>query len=1236
MSQNQSWQRVIQSTKKGELDRTRGFAQIVDGQLFYSPNSNRIITIPLPITNPQEYFSYVSHHIDQIRQPQWWCRDLAYLAFVALAPDYLGPLQGLASISTPPCFLDGKLRFDPCIQTSWLDLESRILEATTALINHCQVPGLSPPKPSSLGLSHHFKTHLEYQAAAHKIKDWFSIWMAHLSYALAIAQSSSEQQSFPSGSHQPLSTEMAWAKEVVSFRQQDVRAGVLLNILSPSESQCSVDWLCHFHIPVWYPWGPTEVRAAASNPNIARLQPLPHQLVGFNDFLTIEPSRKAWGNLTSSWNGNSFEATSQGFSRYNPSSAKSLSSDYSHTEGSSWSSATWSNSLSWPSSHGHGTSSRNSSSQGDRLSWRNDLSWPSSHSQGTSWSNDLSWPSSRGQETSSRNPSSQVDRPSWSDDWPSSQGQGTSWSSTALQGGNWDSKRPHVDDKDDGVPVAKRRREDHREDHRENQTLSPQQFLKKRQELHQKMKANESPQEKQTRESRTKNPPKRKKVKVFEWEESPEGSWKRTMLTQAMFEDVFSDFGKHQKIYDPFFNEWNLCHEFGPMDEEQIAEEVDDRAEYLNISPELYIARHVSASIDAMMKATKPSTLVSSIHHSSPASPIPPVEQTPTFLEPTCNGRPASPIPCDEPRVQSLPKSKDADCSTASDSHSEVFDVTSGIALLPSAKSADERENGPPVHADALALSRHIPSPAHSVAPDQPSFSPHPISPCQNRPNLLLLGPEMPYPDFPDEPMGPSIQAPMPTDSDLDHEMITPNDFPDEPMGPWIQVSTPTDPDVDREVITDNPNAESPHVEAYASQVSSMAHDVGLTNIDVDIDVDDAQPPMEEILNPKSSSNDVVMDDVGIPSISVIDDSSTFPRLSAILDTSLPTAPYTTTSHSPLPRNRHTHAHLLYQIYGFVRPLDVGPTPASRMDLASQHRLKHAAGLDDEDTDFLSSQYAQTALTFLDLFNNSRPQADTWDLAEENRLFLGRAKRLQSLVKVQEDCFVFDYGDQATVAWFLAVDNAVDAVRVLRMDAHLTDREVAFQLLQSGISLRLLAAPKLNISLAHPPLSSHLVLLPEDYEFTVDDYNTYIARRDTFLRTPRGRAAFLRGGIVWRLSYNVLRFDEILSGPCDHDLTVDEHELICGIYRCRTKFPNQTSTKSWFPLETCWKGKSACTHWTEKNEHLYLHRLEQILKEGAQPLTAKDWKQKLKINSHIVRTKARNLKLSSDFLKQMK
>ncbi|TDL14815.1 hypothetical protein BD410DRAFT_693857, partial [Rickenella mellea] len=144
-----------------------------------------------------------------------------------------------------------------------------------------------------------------------------------------------------------------------------------------------------------------------------------------------------------------------------------------------------------------------------------------------------------------------------------------------------------------------------------------------------------------------------------------------------------------------------------------------------------------------------------------------------------------------------------------------------------------------------------------------------------------------------------------------------------------------------------------------------------------------------------------------------------------------------------------------------------------------------------------------------------------------------------------------------------------------------------------------------------------------------EDYKSYAVLRDEFLRKPRGRAALLKGGIVWRLAIETLGSTAALSGPsqevftCGHqiilangdawwddDLTSEELDLICGKYRISTGITSQTSDSSWWPKHSTWTklvGQINHGYWNAICEDWFQRRLDSIRKGQASPRKASDW-----------------------------
>ncbi|TEB28122.1 hypothetical protein FA13DRAFT_1633427 [Coprinellus micaceus] len=89
-------------------------------------------------------------------------------------------------------------------------------------------------------------------------------------------------------------------------------------------------------------------------------------------------------------------------------------------------------------------------------------------------------------------------------------------------------------------------------------------FFAARERAHQKVLKTESSQARQVRENRTREPA-TASAKVFEWFESEKDGvlWERVPVLAKARLDTLDGYGDGQKRYDPFFNEWDCCSEWG-------------------------------------------------------------------------------------------------------------------------------------------------------------------------------------------------------------------------------------------------------------------------------------------------------------------------------------------------------------------------------------------------------------------------------------------------------------------------------------------------------------------------------------------------------------------------------------------------------------------------------------------------------------------------------------------------
>ncbi|KAI0340229.1 hypothetical protein BDW22DRAFT_1300863, partial [Trametopsis cervina] len=143
--------------------------------------------------------------------------------------------------------------------------------------------------------------------------------------------------------------------------------------------------------------------------------------------------------------------------------------------------------------------------------------------------------------------------------------------------------------------------------------------------------------------------------------------------------------------------------------------------------------------------------------------------------------------------------------------------------------------------------------------------------------------------------------------------------------------------------------------------------------------------------------------------------------------------------------------------------------------------------------------------------------------------------------------------------------------------------------------------------------------------YTIYDYVTYETERDRILRSSRGRAALMMGGIVWRLAMDSIGYEDVVQGPSGQhsdadvvmidnqafvDDTLTEHELdvICGVYRYAHNAKFGSSDMSWWPKHNTWIGSGlSIGYWTDRDEQWCQNRLQSIVRNGEGPKDARKW-----------------------------
>jgi hypothetical protein len=295
-----SFTRFVTSDDTSPLNRSCGRVQLIGGDLFYSPNSQRSVHLP-QVYHDIPYRDCFKDGFAEFRQPVWWQPACPYLAFIPLRPRFAGvPFQDLAHISYFPRLRYGGFMIDPEIILRWAHLEKNIKDAVELILSHEQAPTISWIIRTSQSCTGVFGRVRNLRANFINSKEWFSLFMGAFSYAIAISISHRQEGLYEVMPHwfsflNRREYSQIWlsgirSSTVATFDLSVDRVGVFVQLCRRHREQFSVDWLCRFGIPVWYPWGTREAQASLTDARLARFAPLPHQLQESSTFLTTNPS----------------------------------------------------------------------------------------------------------------------------------------------------------------------------------------------------------------------------------------------------------------------------------------------------------------------------------------------------------------------------------------------------------------------------------------------------------------------------------------------------------------------------------------------------------------------------------------------------------------------------------------------------------------------------------------------------------------------------------------------------------------------------------------------------------------------------------------------------------------------------------------------------------------------------------------------------------------------------------
>lgn len=199
---------------------------------------------------------------------------------------------------------------------------------------------------------------------------------------------------------------------------------------------------------------------------------------------------------------------------------------------------------------------------------------------------------------------------------------------------------------------------------------------------------------------------------------------------------------------------------------------------------------------------------------------------------------------------------------------------------------------------------------------------------------------------------------------------------------------------------------------------------------------------------------------------------------------------------------------------------------------------------------------------------------DVWDLGPNPSLQISHAYIQVSYAELSQRRFFIIEPRQFPnhVIWTLAIPDPIIAVMCLRRNWGSDLKEIALALLQRGMAFRTLQRMAVVPNLRRPLTELRTYTLghrQSPFRAIYADYVVYEQLRHEFMNRPRARAAFLHGGLIWRLALHSLGFDylpSVLDGISpeavpfglllcsndqtyyDDELSEEEIDFMCGTY----------------------------------------------------------------------------------------
>ncbi|KXN81192.1 hypothetical protein AN958_05881 [Leucoagaricus sp. SymC.cos] len=280
----------------------RGRAWVVDGELYFSPNSVTFANVPSHDAGPPAFHPGASKATN-FQEPRWWNPRTEWMGFVPKIPvPYCGAL--LENLNTVP----NSLTYTPSrgyqlgggLSTSWKLTEQILLDIVRILEKSCDLIYLPPFAPREWK---YHEAHPSFDTAMAHIKsgrDWFGLWIGLVYWLM---RKTPEDPSFIEDISPPrwfIEVVRAFPKEqarwdmvrtapIMQAKWKWNRVGLWLKNPASSPNQPPAQWFVDQGVSVWYRWGSKEQDAVESGSYFPLIKPSPEYLQDATTWITPSP-----------------------------------------------------------------------------------------------------------------------------------------------------------------------------------------------------------------------------------------------------------------------------------------------------------------------------------------------------------------------------------------------------------------------------------------------------------------------------------------------------------------------------------------------------------------------------------------------------------------------------------------------------------------------------------------------------------------------------------------------------------------------------------------------------------------------------------------------------------------------------------------------------------------------------------------------------------------------------------